>query len=71
MNWENIRGAGEQVQRFRRSIERGRLAHAYLFVGPEGIGKKLFARSLAQCMHCRRTWRQLPSSAPGMRTMDV
>ena len=54
MNWEKIRGAGEQVERFRRSIERGRLAHAYLFVGPEGIGKKLFARSLAQCLFCRR-----------------
>jgi DNA polymerase-3 subunit delta' len=54
MIWEKIRGHGEWVEMFRNSACKGRLSHAYLFVGPEGIGKKLFARSLAQCLFCER-----------------
>jgi DNA polymerase-3 subunit delta' len=54
MIWERIRGHDVQEKMFRRAAARGRLAHAYLFVGPEGIGKQLFARTLAQCLFCER-----------------
>lgn len=54
MIWEKIRGHSEQVAMFRRSIARGRLAHAYLFIGPEGVGKRTFAHALAQCLFCER-----------------
>jgi DNA polymerase-3 subunit delta' len=30
------------------------LPHAFLFVGPEGVGKKLFARTFAQALLCER-----------------
>jgi DNA polymerase-3 subunit delta' len=39
---------------FRRAAQRGRLSHAYLFVGPDGIGKRLVARGIAQCLFCDR-----------------
>src|SRR5690606_25957369 len=52
--WNRIRGHEAQVEMFRRSIGRGRLAHAYLFVGPDGIGKRRFARMFAQCLFCER-----------------
>jgi DNA polymerase-3 subunit delta' len=34
------------------SIDEQRLAHGYLFSGPEGVGKKTFARRLAQSLLC-------------------
>lgn len=54
MIWQNVRGHGRVVEMFRRSLARGRLAHAYLFAGPDGVGKKLFARKLATCLVCDR-----------------
>jgi DNA polymerase-3 subunit delta' len=37
---------------FAQVVRRGRFAHAYLFVGPEGVGKKLFAKQLAKTLLC-------------------
>lgn len=54
MNWNDLRGHIDQIEMLRRSITRGRLAHAYLFAGPPGIGKFRFARILAQCLFCKR-----------------
>lgn len=52
--WDSFRGHQEQREMFRRTIRRKRLSQAYLFVGPSGIGKQLFARNLAQCLLCQR-----------------
>ncbi len=40
------------VAELRRSLEQGRFPHALLFVGLEGIGKRTFARKLAQALLC-------------------
>ncbi|QDT33336.1 DNA polymerase III subunit delta' [Thalassoglobus polymorphus] len=52
--WESLRGHQAQIEMFRRAIQRSRTAHAYLFVGPSGIGKKLFAHNMAQALFCER-----------------
>lgn len=38
-----------------RSLATDRLAHAYLFRGPEGVGKQLFARGLAAAVNCKES----------------
>ena len=54
MIWDSIRGHRDIADMFRRAISRGRLAHAYLLVGPHGVGKRLFARTIAQCLFCEQ-----------------
>ncbi|MFN4259035.1 MAG: DNA polymerase III subunit delta' [Gemmataceae bacterium] len=52
MSWRRILGHDHQVQAFAQARRRGRLAHAYLFTGPPGIGKHLFAHELAKAVLC-------------------
>ena len=52
MGWERIRGHDANVAKLRLAFERGRLAHAYLFVGPDGVGKKLFAEEFTKALLC-------------------
>lgn len=52
MSWGPVRGHEEVLAKFRTVLGRGRLAHAYLFVGPDGIGKRLFAWTLAKALLC-------------------
>lgn len=53
--WMNLIGHDAIAERFRRVLGEGRLANTYLFVGPAGVGKRLFAKHLAQCLFCRNT----------------
>jgi DNA polymerase-3 subunit delta' len=52
MSWQRVRGHDVQVEAFRRALRRGRLAHAFLFTGPPGVGKRLFAVELARALLC-------------------
>ncbi|HEV3144363.1 MAG TPA: DNA polymerase III subunit delta' [Gemmataceae bacterium] len=52
MSWQHIRGHEFWVRSFADAARRGRLAHAYLFAGSAGIGKKLFALELAKALLC-------------------
>jgi DNA polymerase-3 subunit delta' len=55
MSWGSVRGHDRVVASLRRAAEGGRLPHALLFVGPEGVGKRLFAQTLAQALLCERS----------------
>lgn len=54
MSWQQVRGHDALVDGFDRAVQRGRLAHAYLFIGPPGIGKRLFALELAKALLCEQ-----------------
>ena len=45
-------GHGPEIGHLLRSARAGRLAHAYLFCGARGCGKKTLARLLAQALFC-------------------
>ena len=54
MSWNSIHGHAANLDQLKVAFQRGRLAHAYLFVGPSGTGKKKFAFELAKALLCER-----------------
>lgn len=50
---ETIFGNLELFEALAAAAVSGRLCHAYLFSGPQGVGKKTFARRFAQAILCR------------------
>ncbi|NPA91788.1 MAG: DNA polymerase III subunit delta' [Chloroflexi bacterium] len=51
MSWPII-GHGWAVDILRHHIQSGQLSHAYLFTGPEGVGKTTLGLTLAQALLC-------------------
>jgi DNA polymerase-3 subunit delta' len=52
MGFGEIVGHARQLELLRAALENRRLHHAYLFVGPGGIGKRTIGMALAQAVHC-------------------
>jgi len=55
MGFAEIIGHQRPLEILRLALGNGRLHHAYLFVGPEGSGKRTVALALAKAIHCRET----------------
>jgi DNA polymerase-3 subunit gamma/tau len=53
MVFEDVVGQSHVTATLRNAIASNRLAHAYLFSGPRGIGKTTMARLLAKAVNCR------------------
>ena len=53
MALEDIIGQERAIEILRGCIKRNRVAHAYIFAGDEGIGKKLTAINFAKALNCQ------------------
>ena len=52
MNFNNIIGNENVKNLLNNSIKSNNLVHSYMFVGPNGIGKSIFAKELAKILLC-------------------
>lgn len=50
--FDELIGQGHITDILKKTITTGRIAHAYLFCGPRGIGKTSLARIFAMCLNC-------------------
>ncbi len=52
MTFADVVGQEHVVKTLRHAIESGRIANAYLFIGPRGIGKTTMSRIFAKALNC-------------------
>lgn len=53
MSFENLIGNDKIKEALNKSIKVGNIMHSYMFIGPSGIGKSLFAKEFAKMILCQ------------------
>jgi len=77
--FEQMIGQGHVAQTLANALKSGKIAHAYLFCGPRGVGKTTSARLLAKALNCEKGPTPIPCNtcdacqriATGQEMVDV
>lgn len=56
MPWDDIIGQKRVVNILKRAIVNNRIAGAYLFIGPDDVGKHLVAKEFARALNCEKNF---------------
>ena len=59
-NFDEVVGQEHIVKTLKNAIQQGRVAHAFIFSGPRGVGKTTVARILAKALNCEQGPTQTP-----------
>ena len=70
MSFDRIIGHSKQIEMLKRAISGGTLAHAYLFSGPESIGKQLVALNFAKALNCEKGGAEPCNACPPCRRIE-
>lgn len=71
MDRGKVSGQTRLIELLQRAIAHDRLAHAYLFWGPEGIGKWALAIELAKVVNCEKRRAEPCGICPACRKIDA
>ena len=71
MSWSSIVGQERVKALLRRTLQSGHIAHAYLFYGPEGIGKDALAIEFAKTLLCAEGSPDACGVCPNCQRMNV
>lgn len=52
MSWDTIIGQDQAKALLQEQINNAKMTHAYLFIGPQGVGKKFTAEIFARALNC-------------------
>ncbi len=70
MSFKDIKGQDKAIELLVSGIKQKRLAHAYLFAGPESIGKGKAAQTLAKTLNCEEEKLDSCDKCPSCRKID-
>jgi len=54
VSFDVLIGQETAIETFQNALAKDRLAHTYMIVGPEGVGKRTFAREAARTLLCKK-----------------
>ncbi len=70
MKLAQIIGQDEPIHILSQALRHDKLAHAYLFCGPDGVGKKTSALALAQALNCHKQTGDACLECPACRKIE-
>lgn len=71
MSFKDIKGHAPAIYALKQDLERKRVASSYLFLGPDGIGKRKTAIVLAKAMNCQKAGLDSCDSCPSCLKIEA